>query len=116
MQLHSKNAKSVVLTLMHKKTGYPQEFSVHNEKKINFANNPVITGFDMTKLEVEYDYDTDIDQLRHSHSMLLKELSQAIDFYVKEDPLKLVDNVRMRWATINLSGLVPTDPTDTGWP
>jgi hypothetical protein len=56
----------------------------------------VVTSFDMTKLEAEYDYDTDIEQLRHSHSMLLKELSQAIDFYVKEDPLKLVDNVRMR--------------------
>lgn len=27
-----------------------------------FKNNPIITDFDMTKLEVEYDYDTDEEQ------------------------------------------------------
>jgi hypothetical protein len=50
----------------------------------------------MTKLEMEYDYDTEPEQQNHSRNMLMKELEQAIEFYVKEDPLKLVDNVRMR--------------------
>ena len=49
----------------------------------------------MSKLEVEYDYDTDNEQLTHSHNMLLRELFQAIEFFVKEDPLKLVENVRL---------------------
>ena len=52
-----------------------------------------MTNFDMKKLEVEYDYDTDSDQINHSRTMLLRELGQAIDFFVEEDPLKLVDNV-----------------------
>lgn len=58
-----------------------------------FKNHPIIKEFDMTKLEVEYDYDTDVEQQKHSKRMLLFELSQAIEFYVKEDPIKLVDNV-----------------------
>ena len=47
----------------------------------------------MTKLEVEYDYDTDAEQQKHSQRMLLHELSQAIEFYVRDEPIKLVDNV-----------------------
>jgi hypothetical protein len=55
----------------------------------------VVTNFDMTKLEVEYDYDTDSEQLENSHTMLLRELKQAIEFFVTDDPLKLVDNLRL---------------------
>jgi len=47
----------------------------------------------MTKLEVEYDYETDEEQQRHSKKMLLHELSQAIEFYVVDEPVKLVNNV-----------------------
>ncbi len=47
----------------------------------------------MTKLEVEYDYDTDGEQLRQSKRMLVHELTQAIDFYVRDEPLKLITNV-----------------------
>jgi hypothetical protein len=47
----------------------------------------------MSKLEVEYDYDTDGEQLKYSKKMLLHELFQAIDFFIKDDPTKLVDNV-----------------------
>ena len=47
----------------------------------------------MSKLEVEYDYDTDEEQLTHSKKMLLHELFQAIDFFIKEDPIKLVENL-----------------------
>ena len=52
----------------------------------------------MSKLEVEYDYDTDEEQLQHSNNLLLRELQQAVEFFVMDDPLKLVDNVRL-WAT-----------------
>ena len=48
----------------------------------------------MNKLELEYDYDTDEEQLRAARYMLMKENLDAIDFYVKEgDPLLLVENL-----------------------
>jgi hypothetical protein len=56
-------------------------------------DSAIVTKFDMSKLEIEYDYDTDLEQVDRSKRMLLKELDQAIDFFVKEDPIKLVDNV-----------------------
>lgn len=45
------------------------------------------------KLEVEFDYDTDAEQIKCSKDMLLDDLFQAIDFFVREDPIKLVANV-----------------------
>lgn len=70
------------------------EFPLYSENEmVNFRTNPIITNFDMSKLEVEYDYDTDGEQLKHSKKMLFHELLQAIDFFIKEDPIKLVDNV-----------------------
>lgn len=49
----------------------------------------------MKKLELEYDYDTDEEQLNAAKSMLLRENLDAIQFYVKDgDPLLLVDNLR----------------------
>lgn len=56
-------------------------------------DSAIVTKFDMSKLEIEYDYDTDLEQVDRSKKMLLRELDQAIDFFVKEDPIKLVDNV-----------------------
>lgn len=58
-----------------------------------------MTNFDMSKLEVEYDYDTDVEQLGNSRYMLLRELKQAVEFYITDDPLKLVDNLRIRGTT-----------------
>jgi len=49
----------------------------------------------MSKMEIEYDYDTDEEQRSHSQNMMLSELSEAIDFFVKEDPIKLVSNVML---------------------
>jgi hypothetical protein len=80
--------------LRDKKTGQVYEFSMIEEYLMSgFKNNSCITDFDMTKLEVEYDYDTDEEQQSQSRKMLLHELQQAIDFYIREDPLKLVDNI-----------------------
>lgn len=47
----------------------------------------------MSKLELEYDYDTDEDQLRAAKNMLMKENMDAIDFFAKDDPLLLVNNL-----------------------
>lgn len=48
----------------------------------------------MEKLELEYDYDTDEEQLCAAKAMLLRENLDAVKFYVKEgDPLILVDNL-----------------------
>ena len=90
-------AALAMLTLRNKRTGEVQHFSVFRESKLpNYMDHAVVTNFDMRKLEIEYDYDTDEDQIVHSRKMLLRELDQAIDFYVKEDPIKLVDNVLLR--------------------
>ena len=49
----------------------------------------------MKKLELEYDYDTDEEQLNAAKSMLVRESLDAIQFYVKDgDPLLLVDNLQ----------------------
>jgi hypothetical protein len=97
MKLKSPNAKAVavqMLTLRNKRTGEVQQFSCFRERSLSeYMDHAIVTNFDMKKLEIEYDYDTDEDQITHSKKMLLRELDQAIDFYVKEDPIKLVDNV-----------------------
>lgn len=97
-RLASKVARDAVqnLRLRDKKTGQVYEFSLLFEDSIlGYRNNSTITDFDMTKLEVEYDYDTDEEQQSQSKKMLIHELQQAIDFFIKEDPLKLVDNIML---------------------
>jgi len=84
------------IKLTDKKTGLTYDYPLYEQKVLKgFRASSIIRDFDMTKLEVEYDYETDAEQQRHSKKMLLHELSQAIDFYVRDDPLKLVDNVRI---------------------
>jgi hypothetical protein len=46
--------------------------------------------------------------------MLLRELFQAIEFFVKEDPLKLVDNVRLCWA-IHVNGRADSKASSQGF-
>lgn len=53
----------------------------------------------MKKLELEYDYDTDEEQLNAAKSMLLRESLDAIRFSAQEgDPLLLVDNLQYQDA------------------
>ena len=83
-----------MMTLRNKRTGEVQQFSLFREILLpNYMQNAVVTNFDMRKLEIEYDYDTDVDQIDHSKKMLVRELEQAIDFFVQDDPIRLVDNV-----------------------
>jgi hypothetical protein len=98
IKLQSSAAKFVVnhLKLRDKKTGMTYDFPIFDEKNIEgFKNHPIINNFDMTKLEIEYDYETDNEQLKHSAKMLIHDLQQAIDFFINDDPLKLVDNIHL---------------------
>ena len=47
----------------------------------------------MNKLELEYDYDTDEDQLLAAKRLLNRENLDAVEFCVDNDPLLLVDNL-----------------------
>jgi len=46
----------------------------------------------MTKLENEYDYETEPEQIRQSKTMLREDLTDAVNFFVEQDPLKLIEN------------------------
>ena len=59
----------------------------------------------MSKLEVEWDYDTDADQINESYKMLKKDLFAAVDFFVKENPLNLVENTNI-WGGKNAWSVV----------
>jgi len=85
-----------LLKLHDKKTGHVTSFPLfqYNQLK-SFKGNNLFQGVDMSKMEIEYDYDTDEEQRSHSQNMMLSELSEAIDFFVKEDPIKLVSNVML---------------------
>lgn len=76
MRLSSSVAKFVAnnLKLRNKVTGKVIEFPIIDEKHIEGMKNPIVSDFDMTKLEVEYDYDTDNEQVVRSKEMLLSEL------------------------------------------
>lgn len=50
----------------------------------------------MSKLELEYDYDTDEEQIYRAKSLLMKENLKAIDFFVKEEPILLVGNSMLK--------------------
>ena len=83
--------------LINKKDDSEQQwFPKFKESALSrIRNNAEVTKFDMSKLEVEWDYDTDADQIKDSHSMLYKDLCAAVDFFVKENPLNLVENTNI---------------------
>lgn len=86
------------IRLTDKKTGATFDFCIYDQRLLKgFKNSAVVKGFDMTKLEVEYDYDTDAEQQKHSKNMLKHELLQAVEFYVRDEPLKLIENVSRIW-------------------
>ena len=62
LRLHSRTAKMItaMIRLRDKTTGKTAEFPIYDEASIaSFKANPIITNYDMSKLEIEYDYDTD---------------------------------------------------------
>ena len=86
----------------HKLENFPLNVKGTNEMKcFNLLQESELKGlmkcgqisrYDMNKLEVEYDYDTDKEQITYSQEMLFTDLKDAVEWYVQEDPLKLVSN------------------------
>lgn len=83
-------------TLRDKSTSTEKRFSIVNESDLLALSKnleEVTKNADMEKLEVEYDYDTEEDQCAKSKSFLYDDLFYAVDFFIKECPLKLVENL-----------------------
>ena len=66
-----------------------------SEKVKQIRNNHEVSNFDMSKLEVENDYETDQDEIKDMLSNLEKDLRQAVNFFVKKNPLNLVANTSL---------------------
>ena len=60
----------------------------------NIEGNEAI-NFDMGKLELEFDYDTDLDLLESGKRMLNIDLYHAVEWFVTEDPFRLVSNLEI---------------------
>ena len=60
----------------------------------NIEGNEAI-NFDMGKLELEFDYDTDMDLLESGKRMLNIDLYHAVEWFVTEDPFRLVSNLEI---------------------
>lgn len=99
-----KKIKHSDLSLKEKETGLALNFKLFKEKDLKFLSaksaadrRKVILNFNMSKLEQEYDYETDLDQLKTAREMLVQENISAIEFCVKEDPLLLVGNLNLTY-------------------
>lgn len=87
--------------MVNKKTDEKTEFTMYNEDALSFMHKPLlcdesqsIADFSMDKLEVEYDYETDEEQIYRAKKYLVGENRMSIEFVVKEDPLLLVSNLK----------------------
>jgi hypothetical protein len=74
---------------------------LHNEDTLQFMEDALkfnpdrkINDYCLDKLELEYDYDTDEEQVYRAKKHLVTEQKMAIEFYVKDDPLMLVGNLK----------------------
>lgn len=96
MEFGSKLAAKIPFTdfkLKDKESGLEQSFNKYKESELStIRNNEEITQFDMGKLEVEWDYDTDAEQIKVSHRVLTRDLFAAVEFFVKDDPINLIEN------------------------
>ena len=87
--------KYIEIPLTDKKTDTSHIYKLYKDLDLEFLRPGYkdIIGFNMKKLELEYDYDTDEDQLMAARRMLTKENIDAVEYFVKEDPLILVGNL-----------------------
>ena len=101
------------MTLTNKKTGRREQYNIYAETDLSFLKKPCKKGngtslldFNMKKLEIEYDYDTDEEQLCAAKFMLRQESYDAIHFYAEEgDPVLLVENLYYQCGTEKLKQL-----------
>ena len=91
--------KTVVL--LNKKTDVKTEFTVYNESALKFMHKGLIADktvsiakYPMDKLEVEYDYETDEEQIYRAKKYLVAEQAMSVEFCIKDDPLVLVSNLK----------------------
>ena len=91
--------KTVVL--VNKKTDIKTEFTVYNENTLKFMHKGLtadksvsIADYNMDKLEVEYDYETDEEQIYRAKKYLVAEQAMSVEFCIKDDPLVLVSNLK----------------------
>ena len=87
---------------MNQRTRIHEEFPLYNENELLFNQfeagkkgswiSPI--AFDMNKLEEEYDYDTDEEQLEMAKNMLMQENINCIRYICREgDPSLLIENL-----------------------
>ena len=75
--------------------GETKTFSLIEEASLlkGLDKDAKISHYDMSKLEVEYDYDTENEQIQHSKGMLTTDLCDAIEWFIMDDPLNIVQNL-----------------------
>ena len=61
-------------------------------KNSNWANT--LGAYPIHQLENEYDYESDEEQVYEAKKLHIEENSLAIEFFVKDDPLYLVENLK----------------------
>ena len=78
-----------------KASGEGRKFNMLSEERFlkHLDSRNAVSRYDMNKLEVEYDYDTENEQIVHSRSMLETDLQDAIYWFVMDDPLNIVQNL-----------------------
>ena len=96
--------------LYNKDTDKLQKFKRYPEEELHFLQNQfvmenkdsykhwetTVSEFEMDKLEQEYDYDTDEDQILRAKEMMANENFSAIEFAVHDDPLLLIGNLSLK--------------------
>ena len=77
---------------------------MYSEKDLDrtIKNNKTL-HFDMSKLEEEYDYETDQEHLTSGLKILAYDLYYAVEFFVHEDPLLFVENLERKLWSKNAS-------------
>ena len=77
-----------------KSSGKSLKFSMISEERFmkRQSKNSMIKRCDMSKLEDEYDYDTESEQIIQSKNMLATDLHDAVEWFVIGDPLEVVGN------------------------
>ena len=84
-----------MITLRNKSNNQEIKFSFFEDKDLQKLQDlEMFKNYESShKLEVEFDYDTDSEQINTAKTMMVEDLTEAIEFFIKEDPLKLVRNL-----------------------
>lgn len=52
-----------------------------------------IADFNMGKMEIEYDYETDQEQIDRAKTLLTMENFRAVEYFATDDPIALLGNL-----------------------